>query len=78
MLGLGGERLTPKLLDHYLHLGQDMLQLLFWGRGGGGGAGGWLIFSYKKTQITAKSLAVVPFTTLDISIKFHCNPFITF
>ena len=26
----GGERLSPKLLDHYLHLTLDMLQLLLW------------------------------------------------
>ena len=39
------ERLTPKILDHYLHLDQNMLQLL------------WcflLIFSSKKTQIATK------------------------
>ena len=29
MLSLGGERLTPKVLDHYLHLDQVVLQLLW-------------------------------------------------
>ena len=29
MLSLGGERLTPKVLDHYLHPDQVVLQLLW-------------------------------------------------
>ena len=29
MLNLGGERLTPKVLDHYLHPDQVVLQLLW-------------------------------------------------
>ena len=37
-----------------------------------------LIYSSKKTQITNKVYSLVHFTTLDLSIKFHRNPFITF
>ena len=31
MLSLGGEKLTPKALDHYLYHDLDMLPLLWWG-----------------------------------------------
>ena len=36
-----------------------------------------LIYSSKKVQIKTKTKSVL-FTTLDPSIKFHSNPFITF
>ena len=36
------------------------------------------MYSSKKTQITTENLSVVPFTTMDPSIKFHCDPFRAF
>ena len=54
------ERLTSRLLDHYLPLNQDMLKVL-WGI--------LLFYSSKKTSTVTKIGSVVNFTTLDLSIK---------
>ena len=60
MLSLGGERLTPKVLDHYLRNDRFMLPLL------------WcflLIYASSNTQFTTKIQSVLQCTTQDPSNK---------
>ena len=67
MLSLCGERLTSKVLDHYLHHDLIMLQLVFFGS-----------FTHLRRPRSPPKFNVLHCTTQDISIKFHPNPFITF
>ena len=69
MLSLAGERLTLKVLDHYLHQDQVMLPLLWWF------FAHLLILEYLDHHQNLISFSLY---YLALSIKFHPNPFITF
>ena len=66
MLGLGGERLTPKVLDHYLQHNLVMPLLFFFS------------FTHLRNLDHHNLISSSWYYTQDPSVQFHPNPFLRF